>query len=426
MDVKTYDELFEESQHLYADAKAIVANAAASAEDLSKAKAMVEDAKGLRERSKMLQELESEAGKARPAQGESAPNARGFKGFGNFLEAVYGATFKGVAHPGLSYKAFDDKGEPEIALGRKDLVENVGAAGGFLVPTEYLAELMRVRALMGIVRQRARVIRMTRRSVDIPVLDQTGTTAGQSHYYGGVVPSWTEEAAAKDETEPKFRQITLTAHKLVTYTEASDELLADSAVSLEDLLSGLFVDTILNEAEWAFINGTGAGQPQGIVTAPATIVEPRAAAGAIGLADIFNMVSDFQGQNPIWIAHQSTMPSILGLNGPAGNPSYVWIGNGRDAMPTTLMGYPIYFVENALPLGTQGDLILADWSKYLIGERQGIAVDASKHYRFRYDLTAWRAVYRVDGQPWLSTPITYRDGATQVSPFVVLGDARQS
>ena len=33
MDVKTYDELFEESQHLYADAKAIVANAAASAED---------------------------------------------------------------------------------------------------------------------------------------------------------------------------------------------------------------------------------------------------------------------------------------------------------------------------------------------------------------------------------------------------------
>jgi len=28
----------------------------------------------------------------------------------------------------------------------------------------------------------------------------------------------------------------------------------------------------------------------------------------------------------------------------------------------------------------------------------------------------------VDGQEWLSTPLTYEDGTTQVSPFVILGD----
>jgi HK97 family phage major capsid protein len=267
----------------------------------------------------------------------------------------------------------------------------------------------------------------------VPVLDQTGAPTAGSSYYGGAVAKWTEEATAKEETEPKFRQMELVANKLVVYTEASDELLADSAIPLESLLQQLFRGTILNVEEWAFIQGTGAGQPLGVVTANTftgagpTIVITRNAANTIDIQnDIFNMVAAFQGRSPIWIAHQSTMPQILALNGPVGNPSYVWIGNGRDAQPTTLMGYPIYFVENALPLGTMGDLILADLSKYLIGDRQMVTIDASKHYRFQYDLTSWRAVHRVDGRPWLSAPITYRDGVTTVSPFVVLGDTAGS
>jgi len=134
------------------------------------------------------------------------------------------------------------------------------------------------------------------------------------------------------------------------------------------------------------------------------------------------MLSHFLGQQPIWLAHQSTMPQILQLNGPAGNASYVWIGNGRDAMPTTLMGYPIYFIENCATLGEEGDLILADWSKYVIGNRQPTTIDSSSHFKFRDDLTAWRCVSRVGGRPWLSDLLTLRDGTTEVSPFVILDD----
>jgi len=187
----------------------------------------------------------------------------------------------------------------------------------------------------------------------------------------------------------------------------------------------LFGGAIANEEEWAFINGSGAGQPLGIVSAGCgvTIRHARAAANAIGINDVFNLLSHFMGQTPIWLAHQSTMPQILSMNGPAGNPSYVWIGNGRDAQPTTLMGYPVYFIENCSTLGNEGDLILADFSKYVIGDRQTTTVDASKHFRFQNDLTAWRAVHRVGGRPWLSAPLTLRDGTTEVSPFVILDDA---
>ena len=432
MEYVKYDELFEASQALIKNAAALAGNKAATGEDLTKAKAMVEDAKSKRERSDMLRELEGLQAQSVPTA--PAPRTPGaFKSLGEMLVSIHGATFNSKYDPRLVMAKAGDLGPQDGKGGwageSKDLVENVGATGGFLVFPEHLNKLFEMDPLERIFRQRAFVLPMRARVMQIPVLDQTGAPAAGSSYYGGSIAYWTEEGTSKTESQPDFRQMELVAHKLVVYTEASDELLADSAIPLEALLQNLFRGTVLNEEEWAFVNGTGAGQPLGVVTANTatgagpTIVVARAVANAIGITDIFNMVTAFQGRSPIWIAHQSTMPQLLGLNGPAGNPSYVWIGNGRDQMPTTLMGYPIYFVENAMPLGTMGDIILADLSKYVIGDRQMVTIDSSKHYRFQYDLTSWRAVHRVDGRPWLSAPITYRDGATTVSPFVILDSA---
>jgi len=429
------DELFEQSSALFKQAQEVAGNKDANAEDLEKAAKMFEDGKALRERSKMLTDLEALQAEQLP-EAKTASKAGGFETLGNMLQAIHAVTFQGKFDPRLKMAKGDlgpQDGKGGWASESKDLVENVGASGGFLVFPEHQTQLFQIDPLERLFRQRATVLPMRARTMQVPVLDQTGAPTAGSSYYGGAVAKWTEEAAAKEETEPKFRQMELVANKLVVYTEASDELLADSAIPLESLLQQLFRGTILNEEEWAFVNGTGAGQPLGVVTANTftgagpTIVIARNAANTIDIGnDIFSMLAAFQGRSPIWIAHQSTMPQILGLNGPAGNPSYVWIGNGRDQQPTTLMGYPIFFVENAMPLGTMGDIILADLSKYLIGDRQMVTIDASKHYRFQYDLTSWRAVHRVDGRPWLSAPITYRDGITTVSPFVVLGDTAGS
>jgi HK97 family phage major capsid protein len=257
----------------------------------------------------------------------------------------------------------------------------------------------------------------------MPTLDQTGTTSGATRQHGGIVASWTEEGTAKSETQPAFRQINLVAHKLVCYTEASDELLADEAVGLVAFLNGPmgFAGAIRWEEEYTFLQGTGAGQPLGVLNAGATITQPRAAAGQINIADIFNMISVHHGDNPVWHISRGAMPQLLNLNGPAANPSYFWVPNGRDGAPGTLMGFPIEWTEKLPALGTAGDILLADWSYYLIGDRQATTIDSSMHFRFRNDLTAWRAVHRVDGQPWLSAPLTLADGTTQISPFVILG-----
>jgi len=432
------NELKGQATFLLDEAQPVLLSAESSAEEKEAARAKVEQAMALKadidtllqikEASKGLMSMEVHDNKPPPEK------PTGFKTLGEYLVSVYNFSRHGQRDKRL--KAWSDPDEPGTPLrqsdgwdtgkGQKDLVESVGASGGFLVPVEQGTEVYFIKPPETIVRQRATILPMRRRTLRFPTLDQTGTTANQPHWWGGVLAKWTEEAASKTETEPTFRQLVLTAHKMVCYTEAGDELLEDSAVSLEALLSGAFQGTINWYEEEAFINGTGAGQPLGVIGAPATITVNRAGAGAIALADVVDMLESFQGVNPVWFASRQALSNLMLMNGPALNPSYVFMPSARDAMPHTLFGYPLIFSEHCPVLGTAGDLILADWSKYLIGDRKSITIDSSKHYRFQNDITAWRAVHRVDGRPWLSAPLTYSDGTTQVSPFVILGDVSGS
>jgi HK97 family phage major capsid protein len=431
-----------EAKARIAQARAILEQDEQTAEDMEQFDKLTKEIDALKDKATkatMLERMVTEVGEWAAKTGGPPPvpgaNPTGFKTLGELCISVHGALFGGHHDPRL--KVFSDPNEPSHAPApnvegwveskeRKDLVENVGASGGFLVPLEQMTQLLQVPGPAAVVRPRCTVIPMRRRSITWPVLDQTNTTAGQPAWYGGVIAQWTEEGAAKDETEPSFRQIQLVAHKLVCYTEASDELLQDSAISLEALLSTVYQGAVTWYEEEAFMNGTGAGQPRGVINAPATFAQGRNTANTIVIQDPINMLEHFHGSNPVWLASRSTLPTLMQLNGPAANPSYVFMPNARDGMPATLFGYPLFWNEHCPLLGQRGDLGLYDFRMYLIADRQGTTIDASKHYRFQYDLTSWRAVHRVDGQPWLSQPIYLSDGTTQVSPFVVLDAATGS
>lgn len=430
-------ELRDERVKLIGDAEEILLNDARDAEDMNKASGMLERVKEIENELDtyvQLQQSKAAVNQYAQEQGTHKPVQAGeIKTLGEFLQVVYAGTFKNYRHPALN--SFHDPNEPATTpkvqgngwIEAKDLVEAIGASGGYLVPTIQSNQLLAYEGTQNIVRGRATVIPMTSRSIQFPVLDQTGTTAGQPNWFGGMIAAWTEEAHEKTETEPQFRQKLLVAYKLAAYTEAGDELLADSAISLEALLGALFQQTIDWYEEEAFINGTGAGQPLGVVNAAAlnapTIVVAPVAAGAIAVADFTNMLQAFMGTSPVWMMSRQWFSRLMQLNGPAGNPSYVFIPNAREGLPAFLFGYPVFFSEHMPLPGTIGSILLADWSKYLVGSRQATTIDASKHFRFRDDITAWRAVHRVGGNPWMSAPFTYSDGTTQVSPFIVLGAA---
>jgi len=427
-------ELLKQASALMAQAQDLAVKEDISGEEIEQFHKMTKDVQAIRARVSAMRDLEkAKAEFDQMAQKKDAPpkaGPAGFKSFGTFLETIWDAKH-GSKRPDPRLKFWIDKDEPGHRKGaegwveQKDLVESVGASGGFLVPVEQRENLLQIPAPEVIVRPRATVIPMRRRQIQWPVLDQTNTTSGRPAWFGGVRALWTEEGEYKTETDPAFRQINLVAHKLVTLTEASDELLDDSAVALEALLGSLFSGAISWYEEEAFINGTGAGQPLGVINAGATFAQGRAVAGAIGLVDIINMLEHSYG-NPIWLISRSALPSLMQLNGPAANPSYVFMPSAREGMPGTLFGYPVFWNEHCPLIGNRGDILLSDWRYYLVGDRQATTIDSSKHDKFRYDLTVWRGVHRVDGQPWLSQPLYYSDGTSQVSPFVLLDAATGS
>jgi HK97 family phage major capsid protein len=70
-------------------------------------------------------------------------------------------------------------------------------------------------------------------------------------------------------------------------------------------------------------------------------------------------------------------------------------------------------------VGTIGDIVLADLSKYVIFERP-LDVQLSMDVRFIHDEGIFRFTYRVDGQPVLKSAITPKNGGASKSAFVAL------
>jgi HK97 family phage major capsid protein len=305
------------------------------------------------------------------------------------------------------------------------LAEASGVAGGYTVPPEYRQELLELMAEETFIRPRAFVMPMGSATLQLPYLDVTTVqSAGVSPMFGGVQMYWTAEAQTRTETEPQFKQMELKAWELSGYSVSSNVLLQDSLAGLEKFLLTLFARAIAWFEEFAFLQGNGAGKPQGLLSATASLALNRANAAQVQFADVAGMWAKLLPQSwgkAIWAFSPSVVPQLLQLKDGANRAIFISIDQGAVKKPTwSLLGRPAFPTEKLPPLGTKGDLILVDPSLYVIGDRMSIEIAASEHVNFLKNQMTWRVVERVDGQPWLDKPVTLQDSSTQVSPFVVL------
>ena len=358
----------------------------------------------------------------------------GFKSGAAYLKALYNFKANGFVtenSKGLKWWDGDSSDRASVqTLTGKALAENVGATGGFLVPAEFRNNVMALMATQSIIQPRATVYRMNRRTLTIPVVNQQGTVTNSASWFGGITGYWKDEAQQYTESTPTFREFTLTAHKHTALAYSSEEMLADSATSLEDHLFGEkgYPGYFAWKMDYEFMRGDGVGKPEGILESNCLITTGgasgnagRVAANDIQYEDLAHMLQrSLPTSNLIWIASQSTMAELLTMNGPSGNPSYLW-GNATNGIPNTLLGRPIYFTDKLPSLGNTGDILLVDPSYYIIGDRQALTIEMSIHNRFEFDQATWRAGMRLDGQMWLNAPVTYQDTVSTVSPAVALG-----
>lgn len=345
-----------------------------------------------------------------------APHDAMFPSMTNFLHSISDHTHRDAA---LSQK---------LTSLKNDLSSIRPSDGGFLIPEILRADILSVAHERGVVRSRARVIPMDSLTVPFPTVDETSHV---SSIYGGITGYWTEEGATLVESQPRFGQMELRAHKLTLYTEVPNELLRDARPSLEAFINGVFPEALAWFEDVGFFIGGGVGEPLGFLNAPCTVSIDRAGSSTdtIVWADIVNMYARMLPQSldrAVWVVSNEVLPQLLTMTVGAGNAA-VWIGGGNfpsgaNTPPMTMLGCPIVVSEKAKQLGTPGDITFADFSYYLIGDRQAMSARQSEDYKFQNDVTAFRVIERVDGAPWLKDAITPQNGGDTLSPFVNAAD----
>ena len=309
----------------------------------------------------------------------------------------------------------------------KELTETVPSDGGFLVQTDFSNELLNEVFQTGVLASRCRRIQISgnANSMKMNGVDETSRASTRS---GGIVAYWKAEADEKTKSKPKFRQIELSLKKLIGLCYATDELLADAS-ALEGFIRQAFVAEFGFKLDDAIINGTGAGQPLGILNAGCLVSvakETGQLADTIVWENVVKMYARLfatSRPNAVWLINQAAEPQLMQMSmavGTGGVPVYLPAGGASASPYATLFGRPIIPIEQCAALGDAGDILFADLGGYILAEKGGIQSDMSIHVQFVYDESVFRFVMRVDGQPVRASALTPYKGSDTLSHFVAL------
>ncbi len=317
--------------------------------------------------------------------------------------------------------------------------EGIGTDGGFLVPPGFSSTIwQKVQAEENLLNRCAPLI-TDGNSMMIP---KDETTPWQTS--GGVQVYWEGEAQSPTASKPTFEMGALRLAKLMALVPISEELLQDSS-GLESWLMVKAPGKMAAKINTAIIAGTGVGQPLGIIpgglAVGASVVqvskETSQPSATVWFANINKMWARMYApwrRNAVWLVNQDVEPQLEGMafvgNGltptaASSTPAYWPPGGIADAPYGRLKGRPVVPVEACSALGSLGDIILVDLMQYwALTKAGGIQTDTSIHLYFDQALTAFRFIFRVNGQPAWSSTITRQNGSSNELSWAAALQAR--
>lgn len=329
-----------------------------------------------------------------------------------------------------------------IALGKSDqrlqitnasIGESSGVSAGYLVPPEFVASILDGALQKEVVRPNALLLPMSSAEIDIADFDYQDHTSGKR---AGLQLLWTSESGALTEQVAVARKITMKACKAAILCRISSELVED-VVSFDKMLSTAMTAAVAAGLDAVFLNGTGAGQPAGIIGSPAAIViakesSPAQPTGTVWLQNLAKMLgrlSPTSFGSAVWLVHPTTLPMLYTMVvviqnvAATENVGGSFTGAVTQSADGTLriFGRPVIVTEAVSTLSSAGDVVLADLSRYLVCMRREAFIELNRAVYFNTDEIGIKMTLRLNGQPLASTPTKLRDGSSTVSPYVVLG-----
>lgn len=300
-------------------------------------------------------------------------------------------------------------------LGRADLTD-------VLVPDQVINEIIAENPAQGVIRNRARTIRMSAKKAKQPVL----ASLPDAYWVDG-------DTGLKQTTTNTWANTTITAEELAVIVPIPDALVDDANVPLWSQIQPLLIEALDRKIDGAALFGTDKPDSWPTAVIPAAIAAGNTITRGTG-ADLGVDVASL-GQK---IAKQG-----FGVNGFAAEPGLQWelVGLRNDngtpiytpslaaGTPSGLYGYPLNEVLTGAWNPAVASILAADWSKFVVGVRQdvtfdifseGVISDAAGKVvlnLMQQDTKALRVVFRVGFQ--VAKPMT-RVGGTNGYPAGVI------
>ena len=268
------------------------------------------------------------------------------------------------------------------------LSEGIDANGGYLVPEEYDSRLIDALKEENVVRK---------------IAHSLPTSGEHKINIAATKPAaaWIEEGGALSFGEATFDQIILDAHKLHVAIKVTEELLYDSAFPLEQYILDAFTKALANAEEDAFINGTGTGQPLGILAATGGAQVGKTLESTDVTADdvidlIYSLKRPYR-KNAVFLTNDKCVAALRKLKDE--NGQFLWQPSLQAGEPDTCLGYKIYtspfFPE---PGPNKAVLAFGDFSYYNIGDRGPRSFAELKELFAGNGMVGFVAKERVDGK----------------------------
>lgn len=269
------------------------------------------------------------------------------------------------------------------------LQEGIDPQGGYLVPDEYDKRLIDILTEENVMR----------------TLGTNITTSGEHKInIAATKPAaaWIEEGGTLTFGDATFDQIILDAHKLHVAIKVTEELLYDNAFNLENYILTQFGKALSNAEEDAFINGTGVGQPLGILaeTGGAQVGVTSASSTKVTADEIINLVYSLKRpyrKNAVFLANDVCVAELRKLKD--NNGQYLWQPSLQAGEPDRVLGYKVY-TSPYFPAPTAGGTAVAfgDFSYYNIGDRGTRSFAELKELFAGNGMIGFVAKERVDGK----------------------------
>ncbi len=253
----------------------------------------------------------------------------------------------------------------EIELIKKSLGTSAEEGGVLIVPTLYQKIISGINARSPM-RQLASIETISTNSLDIVIED------------GKFVSGWIGDSESREVTDtPKLQHHKILTHELYAQPKASQTLIDDSAIQIENWLIERLQDSFVALENEAFINGSGDKKPKGILSPDHNNIQKLNAGKQVTtemLLDLINLLDEEYLANATFLMNRVTLSNIQKLKDENGR--FIWQQSLTEKLQQTIFGIPVICCSNMPTIANNSlSIALGDFkAAYKIVDRSGINI----------------------------------------------------